>query len=1071
MAGKERGSGECVSMQVFQLEATAFDTLKLGESVGELWGAFRRVGKPVLREFGGQKAVFLDGKSDMFEGPLPPAQICGNHARTIEVWVWKDAVRGDEEAIVAWGRRGGPAGANLSLNWGRNGAYGGVTHWAADMGWRGVPKPTQWHHLVYTYDGKTARLYDNGAEKNALEVRLNTPSNAPIRLGVQNAADGSAAFKNEFNGLSFSAPMGIATVRIHDVALSPEQVSKAFEADRVRFRAEAPITLASIRAGGVNTISAGGLTLTTAKKDETLLGLVAETDSTFDFLPTDRLAGRFGEGFSHLGDVTVQATGEVGAIKVARKWVALRDALTLQITLTNVAKTPTEVTGLGVAMVFNNILSDRSLDDAHEKCAFTDPYPGGECGYLQVTRLSGKGPALLVLPERGTHFEAYRHLKEDATPRDVTNEGFYEWTIHSKAWAEGAWKDVSQWNTPTSRVLGASESVTYGLRFVLSASIREIEATLRREGFPVVMGIPGFVLPTDQTGKYVVSSKTPLKSVTIAPENAAKIARTATGFTLSGRTPGRSRLTLRYADGRSQFVHLFVTPPSDVQTERLGKFHAEKQWYDDKSDPFERAGSFLNYDNENHRVVLQRNQVWMAGLSDEMGAGPAVAVALKNLHQPDKREVALLESYVDRTLWGKLQGKDYGIRASLFYFNPQKHPNYYTIRGGWDEERTKTTWRAYNYPHQAAVYWSLYHLARNHVGIATAHPWEWYLRQAYKTTVAMRTHCGSPTNPNDLGLAQFGLMVGSVFFEILKDLKREGFATETKDLETYLRARAEHWRGLRYPYGSEMPWDSTGQEEVYTGCEYFGFADKAKVTQEAVLAYTPIVPNWAYNGASRRYFDAPVNGTRWPQIGRMTLHYGSALNAIALLAAFRRNPTDLHLLRAGYAGAAGPLANIATTGFASYGFDATPEHLDFDPFTADYGVAFYGVARNCATYAVQDPQHGWLAFGGEVTERRNIATITPKDAFRQRIFLATKSQKLWLTLDAGQFQRMVYDALQQSITLTLAPKTEFTPIARLRADTGTDTLAWAKPTPFLQERGAWVIPLSDKPVSVTFRVR
>ena len=29
-----------------------------------------------------------------------------------------------------------------------------------------------------------------------------------------------------------------------------------------------------------------------------------------------------------------------------------------------------------------------------------------------------------------------------------------------------------------------------------------------------------------------------------------------------------------------------------------------------------------------------------------------------------------------------------------------------------------------------------------------------------------------------------------------------------------MRARAETWMKLAYPFGSEMPWDSTGQEEV-----------------------------------------------------------------------------------------------------------------------------------------------------------------------------------------------------------------------------------------------------------------
>ena len=45
-----------------------------------------------------------------------------------------------------------------------------------------------------------------------------------------------------------------------------------------------------------------------------------------------------------------------------------------------------------------------------------------------------------------------------------------------------------------------------------------------------------------------------------------------------------------------------------------------------------------------------------------------------------------------------------------------------------------------------------------------------------------------------------------------------------------------------YPFGSEMPWDSTGQEEVYAWTKYFGYNDKAEVTLNAILGYDPADP-------------------------------------------------------------------------------------------------------------------------------------------------------------------------------------------------------------------------------------
>ena len=66
-----------------------------------------------------------------------------------------------------------------------------------------------------------------------------------------------------------------------------------------------------------------------------------------------------------------------------------------------------------------------------------------------------------------------------------------------------------------------------------------------------------------------------------------------------------------------------------------------------------------------------------------------------------------------------------------------------------------------------------------------------------------------------------------MFLLILLDLQREGWTEQSAALEETMRARAEVWRELGYPYGSEMPWDSTGQEEVYAWCRYFGFDEKA----------------------------------------------------------------------------------------------------------------------------------------------------------------------------------------------------------------------------------------------------
>ena len=66
-----------------------------------------------------------------------------------------------------------------------------------------------------------------------------------------------------------------------------------------------------------------------------------------------------------------------------------------------------EIGALGIPMIFNNFITGRSLEQAHEICSFSDPAICQDAGYLQVTRLNGHGLALVVVPEGRTPLEAY----------------------------------------------------------------------------------------------------------------------------------------------------------------------------------------------------------------------------------------------------------------------------------------------------------------------------------------------------------------------------------------------------------------------------------------------------------------------------------------------------------------------------------------------------------------------------------------------------------------------------------------------------------------------------------------
>ena len=106
--------------------------------------------------------------------------------------------------------------------------------------------------------------------------------------------------------------------------------------------------------------------------------------------------------------------------------------------------------------------SKRTLDSMAAKLCFVDPAICGHHGFVSVTRMTGEGPVLLVVPENGTDFQAY------------PNESPPQLMSLAKGHAQAEWKNASgeQWLKPTSMMLGVGESYTFAYRLLVAKSIR-----------------------------------------------------------------------------------------------------------------------------------------------------------------------------------------------------------------------------------------------------------------------------------------------------------------------------------------------------------------------------------------------------------------------------------------------------------------------------------------------------------------------------------------------------------------------------------------------------------------------
>ncbi|KAK8023985.1 hypothetical protein PG993_012051 [Apiospora rasikravindrae] len=842
-------------------------------------------------------------------------------------------------------------------------------------------------------------------------------------------------------------------------------------------------------------------------KDAGVLVSLKPAGDSFDFLPFDYLRYRARNGQYHWGDITYRyreastggndggrwidgdsaaarkpvrgKTNEQGALvtsvltptlpsnsplNVTRRWTEVSGGdLGLRFTIRNQGRAAIELGSLGFPTEFNSIFTGRPAAEMARVCSLSDPYIGMHAGHIRVAPTKGNGPALVVTPliigesnnSNTTPMEAYRNLREDHYDEQTaygsqTFEGLYEWQVLTKAWAENEWSGVEPWNAPSSRVLQPGESLEFGLRFsVAKGGVRELDSVVESTGTPVAVGIPGYIISQGSSAMLHLQSTSDVESITANPSGALTATRQAAGryaVTPGGSAWGRARLEIQYGDGKLQTVHYYISKPGTEAVSDLGRFSTTEQWFNDTTDPFGRAPSVMTYDYEAKAIVTQDPRTWVAGLSDEGGAGSFLAAAMKQAVQPSAEEVAKLESFVDGVLWKTIQTTDFSVRKSIFYYEPSKVPGFkynpsfdWSVWWSWNKQASYAINRAYDYVHVAATYWALYRVARAYPALTQSHTWDFYLNQAYQTIMR--------SMKSDVGYNRVGLMGETVFGEILADLKREGEASKASSLEQSMRTRATQWNSEEVPFGSEMAWDSTGQEGVYYWTNYFGFKNTALKTVNSVLGFMP-----ALRGKLQR-------------IERQIHHYGSGLNSLVLLSAFRRDPSDAYLLRVGYGGVSGPLSSIHADGFAAASFHSWPDTLKWDGYSGDYGPNFVGLALGSGTYVADmgdgDGGIGLTAFGGSLkVEPGGRVTVTTSDPVRRRVFIGPLG--VLLNIDAGIISEFSYEAGGSiSVTLSQLGGVAKTDAAVLWIETPSSSVNYTVTTAGLQKaRGGWRVPLS-----------
>ena len=543
---------------------------------------------------------------------------------------------------------------------------------------------------------------------------------------------------------------------------------------------------------------------------------------------------------------------------------------------------------------------------------------------------------------------------------------------------------------------------------------------------------------------------------------------------------GENRLTIHHDGGRQTYLEFFATEPLETLIKKRAWFITHRQQHRDPAKWYD--GLFSVYDMKNKVLRGPDNTDGFDGwwgyvlACDDPGLSKAPYVASKNVHFPDPEEIAAVEYYLDRFVWGKLQRTDretpypYGIYG-VPNWKVARDPELRKLPENRDRNQDKMhIWRSYDYPHMIMLYYHMYEIARKYTGMTHYLGWDGYLERAYQTARAYFTY------PYEVlpwyETYKVGCYNELVILDLISALEREGF----KDNADWLRAEWEKKVKYfvyddKYPFRSEYAIDRTAFESSYALAKYGATHDMKPDT------------NLWFDKNKKRWYSHPA-------VRREDSRAFMDRQLMAGLAVRGWLETSYYLLGADFTassdtGAMSYMANMGGWGILDYAVNFAPDPYDWiqlgyasylsswslmntGPKETNYGFWFpgpendgasgwqfmtakfgrawirkdmprgpwnydgeidlgYGAALRIATTILSDdPLFGWFVYGGTLDATGKQLSIVPRDGLRQRFYAVLPDARLKIELDRDGFAQglpLVTDKSLSRLRWTLENRT------------------------------------------------
>ena len=759
-------------------------------------------------------------------------------------------------------------------------------------------------------------------------------------------------------------------------------------------------------------------------------------------------------------------------VEISSRFQLQGNALRWEIRVANMGNGVLEIGDLALPLPMN---TDYVWDheETFKRRVFRHSLIAGHGSFLYWLPVKGSGPFLTLMPEGTAHFEFFTAEGMDYA---FGRERFTAY-VYSKAASERERRGT--WRQPrTSRVLQPGEDLVSRFVFRWADSYDGVRELLLENGGIDVTVVPGMVVPRDMTA--LLALRTRINVERLVPEYPAGtkveyIGNRGVGvnlYRIKFSRLGENMVTVRGPASWSMPLEFFVTEPLERLIKKRAAFivnhqqhRAPEKWYDGLYSLWDRrmdlGKNLLGPEN------LADQHPYAVSGSDDPSNSKCLLVAEKNVAFQDASEIASLEYFITRFLWGKHQRTDaeqpypYGI-----YGADSWNQNRFAERDPLDKGISRPggpsacrMWRTFDYTTYFALYYNMYRIAKQRPDLVKELDAAEYLERAYGTA---RAYFEVPANIRMEGGWSF---TGWVYWQytvgnfhekyllpLIDALEQEGQQAKADFLRSEWEKKVKYFiYDHPWPFASEMPIDSTAYESTYAAGRY---ALERSLQPDSKLWHDRNLDRWfshpKINPLRHKEFllrqnlaNLACRGVLAPNYWSLgsdfrgcggasyTLSYMSQMGGWSILDyALRFDPKPAGNLRLGYASLLSSWAlmnsgdaqsnygywtpGLIHDGSMSWGFQPRQVGTEWNPATRDLprgawpvcGEADHGLVggiESACTLLFDDPLFGLIALGGEVIGTNMPIAVVPRDGVRQRFHALLGGRRLHLSLDRDGF--------------------------------------------------------------------